>query len=93
VFLVDNRNDPLATDEIKDSYVERCGQDLDLRRLHDGRKYKVVEVFYEPQELQSLLGHHGWTARLDATRWFIFGEARSAEARPPDGPHGSPRAR
>ena len=28
----------------------------------------------EPEELQSLLGDLGWTARLDATRWFIFGE-------------------
>ena len=51
------------------------GSDLDLRRLHDGSEYQVVEVFYEPEELQSLLGHEGWTARLDATRWFIFGAA------------------
>jgi class 3 adenylate cyclase len=41
----------------------------------DGRELQVVEVFYEPQELQSLLGDEGWTARFDATRWFILGEA------------------
>jgi hypothetical protein len=85
VFLIDNRNDPHATGEIKDPYVVRYGPDLDLRRLHDGGNYQVVEVFYEPEELQSLLGHQGWTARLDATRWFIFGEACLAEARPPHG--------
>jgi hypothetical protein len=75
VFLIDNRNDPHATNELKDSYVVRHDPDLDLRRLHDESRYHVVEVFYEPEELQSLLGHQGWTARFDATRWFIFGEA------------------
>jgi SAM-dependent methyltransferase len=88
VFLVDNRNDPHPTGETKDPYVVQCGPDLELRRLHDGSKYQVVEVFYEPKELQSLLGHQGWTARLDATRCFIFGEACLAEARPLDGPDG-----
>jgi len=79
VFLIDNRNDPHPTGEIKDPYVVHHGPDLDLRRLHNGSKYQVVEVFYEPKELESLLGHQGWTARLDATRWFIFGEALGAE--------------
>jgi SAM-dependent methyltransferase len=87
VFLIDNRDDP--TGEIYDPYVIRHGPDLDLRRLHDGSNYPVVEVFYEPQELQSLLGHQGWTARLDATRWFIFGEACLAEGSQPDGPDAS----
>ena len=54
---------------------------------------QVVEVFYEPKELQSLLDHQGRTARLDATRWFIFGEACLAEARQPDGPDAAPNAR
>ena len=75
VFLIDNHNDPHSSEELKDSYVVHHGSDLDLRRLHDGSKYQVVEVFYEPEELQSLLGHEGWTAQLHATRWFIFGEA------------------
>jgi hypothetical protein len=43
-------------------------------------EFQVVEVFYEPEELQSLLGDLGWTAMLDATRWFIFGEACLANA-------------
>jgi hypothetical protein len=75
-FLIDNRSDPHPTGEIKDPYVVHFGPDLDLRRLHDGSKYQVVEVFYEPDELQSLLAEQGWNAMLEATRWFIFGEAR-----------------
>ena len=56
VFLVDNRNDPHPTGEIEDPYVVHRGEDLDVRRLHDGNEYQVVEIFYEPEELQSLLG-------------------------------------
>jgi SAM-dependent methyltransferase len=81
VFLVDNRNDPRATGEVTDPYVIRHGPDLDLRRLHDGNKYKVVEVFYEPKELQSLLRHQHWTASLDATSWFIYGAAEPVGTR------------
>jgi hypothetical protein len=43
--------------------------------VHDGGEFQVVEVFYEPEELQLLLGAEGWTARIDATRWFIYGDA------------------
>ena len=91
--LIDNRNDPHPGGEIKDPYVVRYGPDLDLRRLHDGSKYQVVEVFYEPDELRSLLGDQGWTARLEATRWFIFGEARLAEAPPHAGSDATLNAR
>jgi len=81
VFFIDNRDDPHPSGEINDDYVLHRSPDLDLRRLHDGREYQVVEVFYEPMELQTLLHHQGWTARLDATRWFIFGEAGLDESR------------
>src|ERR1700728_664850 len=75
--------------------VRRCRfvPDLDLRRLHDGSKFQVVEVLYEPKELESLLGHQGWTARLEATRSFIFGEARLAEGGAPAGPDASHNTR
>jgi len=69
VFLIDNRSEP------PDAYVLRRDPDVEIRRVHDGRTFRVVEVFYEPEELRSLLRDEGWTARLDATRWFIFGDA------------------
>ncbi len=69
VFLIDNH------EEIADSYVIRRDSDLELRRVHDGGEFQVVEVFYEPEELQVLLGAEGWTARIDATRSFIYGDA------------------
>jgi ubiquinone/menaquinone biosynthesis C-methylase UbiE len=93
VFLIDNRNEPHPTGAIADAYVIRRDSDLELRRLHDGREFQVVEVFYEPEELQSLLGDEGWTATLAATRSFIFGEACLADAGQPARPDGAPNAR
>ncbi|MDP9257513.1 MAG: class I SAM-dependent methyltransferase [Actinomycetota bacterium] len=93
VFLIDNRNESHQTGEIADSYVIRRDSDLELRRVHDGREFQVVEIFYEPEELRSLLDDEGWTARLDATRWFIFGEACLADTRQPARRDAAPNAR
>jgi hypothetical protein len=93
VFLIDNRNDPHPIGEIKDPYVAHYGPDLQLRRLYDGSEYRVIKVMYEPDELQSLVGDQGWTARLDATRWFILGEACLAQARQRHGPDASQNTR
>lgn len=75
VFYIDNRDDPYPTSPSSDPYVVRYGPDLHLRRLPDGSGYRVVKVMYEPDELRSLLGQHGWEARVEGTRWFIYGEA------------------
>lgn len=90
---IDNRNESDWTREIADPYVIERDSDLELRRLHDEREFHVVEVFYEPGELQLLLGDEGWTARLDATPWFIFGEACLAGSSQPARPGAEPNAR
>jgi SAM-dependent methyltransferase len=87
VFLIDNRIESPGPNVI------RRGPDLELRRVHDGREFQVIEVFYEPDELRSLLGREGWTASLDATRWFIFGEASPSGAGKPARPEGAPSVR
>jgi SAM-dependent methyltransferase len=75
VFFIDNRYDPHPTGGIQDPYVVERGPDVDLRRVHDGSRYRVVEVFYEPDELRTLLADQGWNAMPTATRRFIFGAA------------------
>lgn len=75
VFVIDNR-DPDQNGEWDDTYVTRAGPDLDVRRLHDGSRYNVVEIFYEPDELESLLDQEDWTAKFSATPWFNFGQAQ-----------------
>lgn len=80
VFFIDNRDDPAPTMPSNDPYVVQYGPDLHLRRLSDGKEYRVVKVMYEPDELQLLLAKEGWAANLSATRWFIFGSAELAPA-------------
>lgn len=75
-FFIDNRDDPLGSPHSKDPFVVEHGPDLHLRRLGDGTLWKVVKVMYEPDELRARLLAAGWTTRVDATRWFIYGEAR-----------------
>jgi demethylmenaquinone methyltransferase/2-methoxy-6-polyprenyl-1,4-benzoquinol methylase len=82
VFLIDNRTDPTPTTEIQDPYVVQYGPDLHLRKLSDGSEYRVVKIMYETEELTSLLHEQGWTAQIEATRWFIFGSARPVRGRP-----------
>lgn len=75
VFLIDNRVDPTPQSRVRDPYVVEYGQDVHLRQLSDGSRYRVVKVMYEPNELQSRLDAEGWQAGIEATRWFIYGPA------------------
>ena len=44
------------------------------RKLNDGRQFKVVKVFHEPEELQARLVKMGWAASIRATaQFFIYG--------------------
>lgn len=81
VFLIDNRDDPLASGDDKDPYVLRYEPDRHLRRLDDGRVFEVVKVMYEPEELETQLNALRWTAEIKATRWFLFGSAHPSEPR------------
>jgi demethylmenaquinone methyltransferase/2-methoxy-6-polyprenyl-1,4-benzoquinol methylase len=79
VFLVDNRNDPVATaPPRRDPHVVEYADDMHRRRLSDGSEFRVVKVMYEPEELEALLDAEGWDASIDATRWFLFGSAAPA---------------
>jgi demethylmenaquinone methyltransferase/2-methoxy-6-polyprenyl-1,4-benzoquinol methylase len=46
------------------------------RRLNDGRWYRIIKVFYDPDELEERLGELGWQAHVAGTaQYFIYGEA------------------
>jgi SAM-dependent methyltransferase len=52
---------------------------ITLRKLNDGREFRIYKVFHDPGELEARLDHLGWDARVRATEnYFIHG-------------HGSPR--
>lgn len=74
-FLIDNHHDPILDLHIKDPYVCQYETDRHVRHVGDGHRYNVVKVMYEPEELAVQLNDLGWTARLRATRWFLYGSA------------------
>lgn len=51
------------------------------RKLNDGREYKIVKVFYEPDRLTRKLADLGWVANVVASgRFFVYGKV---EREPP----------
>jgi demethylmenaquinone methyltransferase/2-methoxy-6-polyprenyl-1,4-benzoquinol methylase len=78
VFFVDNRDDP--TSRARDPFVVEYGESVQVRRLSDGSRYRVVKVHYEPGQLARLLGAAGWRSEVGATRSFIFGSAEPSAA-------------
>lgn len=74
--FIDSRRDPDsgATDGVAPA------DDMAVRRLADGREFRIPKVFYEPTELEAALESAGFTgARVTTTsRFFLLGEARAA---------------
>jgi ubiquinone/menaquinone biosynthesis C-methylase UbiE len=73
--FIDSRRDPQsgATDH------PNPADDTAVRRLEDGREFRVVKVFYEPAELVAGLVNSGFADSAVATtgRFFLLGSARA----------------
>jgi ubiquinone/menaquinone biosynthesis C-methylase UbiE len=78
VFLIDNRHDPTLGRQ--DPYTVAFDDEVQRRTLNDGSQWRVVKIFYEPEELNSRLEAEGWDADVVGTRWFIFGSASTHTA-------------
>jgi demethylmenaquinone methyltransferase/2-methoxy-6-polyprenyl-1,4-benzoquinol methylase len=74
--FIDSRRDPQsgATDHPTPT------DDTAIRRLDDGREFRINKVFYEPEELVAALEHAGFIeAEVTTTgRFFVLGHARAA---------------
>jgi demethylmenaquinone methyltransferase/2-methoxy-6-polyprenyl-1,4-benzoquinol methylase len=74
VFFIDS----LRTE--KASAIDHTLPDQDeetmLRRLADGREYRIVKRFHEPEPLRQRLASLGWNAAVRTTsEFFIYGQA------------------
>jgi len=50
-----------------------------VRRLNDGRDYRIFKVFYSPGELDQQLARLAWRAEVDRTaKYFLYGSAHPA---------------
>jgi SAM-dependent methyltransferase len=77
VLFVDSRYDPTST--ALDHRLNGRETETVTRRLNDGRTYRIVKVFYEPEDLSRRLADLGWHARVHATEhYFLWGQATRA---------------
>jgi demethylmenaquinone methyltransferase/2-methoxy-6-polyprenyl-1,4-benzoquinol methylase len=73
VFFVDSLYSPQGT--AIDQRLEGEQATTLMRRLNDGREFRIVKVYYQPAELQERLRFVGWEVRVSATpTFFLYGE-------------------
>jgi demethylmenaquinone methyltransferase/2-methoxy-6-polyprenyl-1,4-benzoquinol methylase len=74
VFFVDSRPSELSS--ARDHRLPDRGEETMIRRLADGREFRIVKRFYEPQALQQRLAALGWNAQVHTTgEFFVYGQA------------------
>jgi|FLYN01.1.fsa_nt_gi demethylmenaquinone methyltransferase/2-methoxy-6-polyprenyl-1,4-benzoquinol methylase len=83
IFMVDSRSAPTST--AKDNPIQKHGDAYQVRRLKDGREFKIVKVFYEPQKLGDIFTHAGFDAIVKTTEnYFIYATGTRKQPRERD---------
>ncbi|HAV63436.1 MAG TPA: class I SAM-dependent methyltransferase, partial [Verrucomicrobiales bacterium] len=71
-FFVDSRRTPDST--AVDHVLPDEGTSTMIRRLDDGREFRVFKVFYDPRELEMRLAELAWDCQVGETgTYFIHG--------------------
>jgi demethylmenaquinone methyltransferase/2-methoxy-6-polyprenyl-1,4-benzoquinol methylase len=71
IFMIDSRLAQTST--AKDRPIAEHDEPYQIRKLNDGREFKIVKVFYERQSLQDKLAEAGFQADVKVTEnYFIY---------------------
>ncbi len=70
VFFIDSRYNPAST-AVGQPLDGRDGTTL-VRTLNDGRQFRIVKLYYEPDELAHRLRALGWAAEVRTTREHLL---------------------
>jgi demethylmenaquinone methyltransferase/2-methoxy-6-polyprenyl-1,4-benzoquinol methylase len=71
IFMVDSRLAQTST--ATDRPIAQHGEPFQVRTLNDGREFKIVKVFYEPESLQAKFAAAGFQADVKVTEnYFIY---------------------
>ena len=74
-YVIDSALDPTST--ARDHARPDAESGVVTRKLNDGRQYRIVKIFHEPEALNDRLARLGFRADIAATpRYFIHGAAR-----------------
>jgi len=72
VFLIDSRPDPTST--ARDQRFSPPDDPTMIRRLNDGRAFRIVKIYYDPASLAERLSALGWQPALRTTaHYFLYG--------------------
>lgn len=74
IFFVDDRDPSLAVDDVS-AHVEGTSR-VTVRRLNDGREYRVVKHFREPAELEDRCRRAGLAVTVHQTTCLLYGVGR-----------------
>jgi demethylmenaquinone methyltransferase/2-methoxy-6-polyprenyl-1,4-benzoquinol methylase len=75
VFFVDNARNPAIA--ASDHELPDEASITMERRLNDGRRFRIVKVFYEPEVLEERLRRLGWSGSVRSTgEFFVYGSVR-----------------
>ncbi len=75
VFLVDSLYEPTST--AADHRLAGTEAVTLTRRLNDGQEFRIVKVFYEPEELAQKLAGLGWQFDVPRTdNYFLYGQGK-----------------
>jgi demethylmenaquinone methyltransferase/2-methoxy-6-polyprenyl-1,4-benzoquinol methylase len=74
-YVIDSAHEPTST--AVDHPVPSRDAGVVLRKLDDGRAFRIVKVFWEPETLAARLAPLGWRCAFTRTpRYFVHGTAR-----------------
>ncbi len=74
VFFLDSARTPRST--AADHVLPEAEDETLVRKLGDGREFRIVKRFYVPDELRERLAEMGWEADVRQTgEFFIYGSA------------------
>ena len=77
VFFLDSRYEGTST--AADHHLEGEDATTTRRRLNDGREFRVVKVFYQPDDLAARLAALGWDVAVQTTpTYFLYGTGTPA---------------
>ena len=78
-YVIDSAHEPTST--ARDHAVPSPDAGVVVRRLDDGRSFRIVKVFREPAALAARLAPLGWRGAFARTpRYFVHGVARREAA-------------
>lgn len=72
IILIDSLRTPLST--AVNHELQPPEDPIQVRKLNDGQQFKIIKIYYTPEELTARLGELGLRAELQRTKdYFLYG--------------------